>query len=434
MAFEDAIISRPVSVVIPVISSLAGTLRAYVSSVLPQSYVKDYFIDTEVLITRIWGRRKFRPLTTSQLALRQLPLMTIKVEPTADQSEFASGTTFWRSTRFLQDPTLLTRLIVDDNGLRYAGYETERMVLRFTVSFTVETDLRASELMMYLRRSLPVGNKVYLNDIDVTTEIPREILRSIWNDLQLGDGSNPDDVTAFREYLQRVTGGNVEQQVNSASGRLTYSYSYRTNPLMTVGGPPSMNVNREGNVVRNATVELPFEFDVEVPVAYAYRCEETLAGDPFIPQNLVLEDMDGSAHFSASIRTRPPENINGELQLVFFTSVVTDRLSERTSIGSDTTDLSSSISPRINTLVHRLLEDTTTLQVEARLWLDGVDIPDTQWTMDMDTMQLTISSPAYQPQQRYHFAIYANVADIETLAPVARRPQVKSPMIKPKAT
>ena len=63
-------------------------------------------------------------------------------------------------------------LVVEDLHVHYGAIHAVR-----GVSFTVETDLRASELMMYLRRSLPVGQRFYLNDIDIATEMPPDIIR-----------------------------------------------------------------------------------------------------------------------------------------------------------------------------------------------------------------------------------------------------------------
>jgi hypothetical protein len=368
-------------------------------------------------------------MSRSQLSVRQLPLLTVKIETTADQSDFATGTTFWTSTRFLRDPTQLTRLIADDQNLRYAGYETERMVVRFGVSFTVETDLRASELMMYLRRSLPVGQRFYLNDIDIATEIPRDILRAIWSDMGLGDGTDPDEVSEFRDYLRRVTAGNVEQVVNSASGRLTYAFSYRANPLVNITGVPSMSVNREGNVVRNAQVDIPFEMDVEVPVAYAYRQEEALYNSDPYDANPFIGEEGGQAYFSAAFRQRPPENIEGELQLVFFTSVVTGDTDVMSPLAPDVTDLSASVDTRIKTLVDKLLDIDAT-KVRALLWLDGNTVPEDGWRLDLSNWSLSIDKPVLQSRQKYHFGVYADVSDIDKLAPRERRPQAGSPMFR----
>ena len=63
------------------------------------------------------------------------------------------------------------------------------------------------------------------------------------------------------------------------------------------------------------------------------------------------------------------------------------------------------------------------------LWLDGIEVPEDGWVLDLQGWTLTIVRPAFQPRHKYHFGIYADVSDIETLAPVVRRPQAKSPMV-----
>lgn len=431
MAVANRLISRPVSVVIPVISSLAGTLRSYLMSVLPTEYVKDYHISTEMPMSRVKGRNRFRTMTRSNVEKRQLPLMSINVEPTSDSSEFSSGVTFWTSTRFLRDPTKLSRLIADDQGLRFAGYECERMVLRFNVSFLMETEFRANELMMYLRRSLPMNQLVYLNDIDIATEIPGDIIRTMWSDMGLDPAMPPEEVEYFNQYLRRVTAGNVEPMINSASGRLTYTFAYRANPLVKFTSTPTVSVQREGNVVYTAQVDLPVEFDISVPVAYAYRAEESLGGS--LPSGAIEIGTSGDgAYFSASTRLRPPEDIEGELQLTFFTAIVTSERDPARPFDNDVTDLSVAVSDRIKVLVDRLIEGyPNPPKVKGILWLDGNQIDEKYWSLDLETWLLTIERPVLQYRQKYHFGLYADVSDIKTLAPEERRDQPLNPMIRP---
>jgi hypothetical protein len=433
MAFQDAVVSRPVSVVTPVISSIAGAVRRYVMSVLPTEYIKDYFIDTELPMFRKMGRRRFRPLSRAQIEVRHLPLLSMKVEVTTDSSDFSSGTTFWTSTRFLRDPTELGRIIADDQNLVYVGYETERVVIRFQVSITVETDMKANELAMYLKRVLPVNQRFFLNDIDVATELPSEIVRAIWSATGMGDGSDPAVVESFRTYLRQVTGGNIEQVVNSASGRIAFAFAYRANPLMSITSAPAISVNRDGNVVRSAQVDLPFEADLSVPVAYAFRAEREAAPDAGVdssatPPELVTDA--GMPYFSAAVRTRPPTSLPGNLQMAFFTSLVTGDPDPMNALAPDVTDFSGVVGEQLRRYVYALLDLGQTDRVEAKLWLDGNDVDPNSWEFDPVDWTLTLSKPALQSRQKYHFALYVDMADIARLAPVARRPQAPSPMIR----
>lgn len=429
MAFQDAIISRPVSVVTPVVSSLAGMLRAYLCSVLPAGYTKDYYVDTELPYTPRRNRRRFRPMSQSKIELRHLPLMSVRVETTADSSDFSSGVTFWTSTRFLRDPSQLGRIIGDDVNLIYLGYETERIVVRFQVSFTVETDLRATELAMYLKRTLPVNQRFYLNDVDIATELPAHIVRTVWAGLGLGDSRDPANVEAFSRYLREATAGNVEPMVNSATGRIAYAYSYRTNPLMSITGVPTVSVNRDGNVVRNAQVDLPFEADIRVPVAYALRQEVSLPPDLIPADSVIGDNGDGTAYFSASLRTRPPLNLPDGLELAFFTSLITGDPDPLRPGAPDVTDFSGAIGDRTRRLVTSLLERGDTDRVAAKLWLDGNETPETAWEFDPVTWQLEIRKPVLMSRQKYHFALYADMSELAALAPDGHRDLGVSPML-----
>lgn len=433
MAFQDTIFSRPVSVVTPVVSSLAGMLRKYISSVLPKGYLKDYFVDTELPYLPRRNRRRFRPLSPSKIDLRHLPLLSVRIEVTADQSDFATGTTFWTSTKFMRDPTQLGRIIGDDVNQLYCGYEVERAVIRFQVSFTVESDMKANELAMYLRRTLPVNSKFYLNDIDIATEMPPDIVRGVWSALNMGDSADPNNVEAFSQYMRTATQGNVEPLVNSANGRVAYAYSYRANPLMSITGAPTVTVNRDGNVVRNAQVDLPFEADVMVPVAYALRAEVSLpsSGDDLVGTDIGNMD-NGNAYFSAGVRMRPPLNLPGGLDLVFYSSLITGDPDPADPMAPDVTDFSASIGDRSRTLVAALLAAGKTDKVDAKLWLDGNPTDPAHWEFDPNTWRLEIHKPVLQSRQKYHFAVYADKTDMKTLAPESRRPQPPSPMIRRK--
>ena len=431
MAFKDIVVSRPVAVITPVVSSLAGAVKEYVLSVMPKGYLKDFFIDTELPMYRRMNRRRFRPMTKSQIEIRHLPLLSIRVEVTADPSDFATGTTFWTSGRFLLDPTKLTRLIADDANLLYVGYETERVVVRFQISITVETDLKANEVAMYLRRTLPVGQKFYINDIDIATEIPSNIVRTVWSSLGYGDGSDPAEVDAFRGYLRSATEGNVEQVVNSASGRSVFAYSYRANPLMSITGAPTVSVNRDGNVVRTAQIDLPMEADVMVPVAYGLRAEERLDADATedrIGPSFLAEE-GGIPYFASAVRSRPPETLPGNLQLAFFTSLVTADPDPLDLAAPDVTDFSAVVNAELKDYIVRLLARGDTQMVDALLWLDGNAVDPAAWEFDPTTWTLTILRAAFQPRQKYHFGVYADLADIGK--PADRRPQAPSPLLRP---
>lgn len=429
MAFEDALVSRPVSVVVPVVSSIAGAIRQFVTGVIPAGYLMDYHISTELPQRRVM-RRRFRPMSPSQIAVRKLPMLSINVETTSDSSDYSSGVTYWTSGRFMRDPTKLSRLFSDDENLRFAGFERERIVVRFGVSFMVESELKGVELMMYLRRTLPVNWKVYLNDIDIATEIPADILRLVWADMKLGDGSNPADVATFREYLRRITAGNIEQVVSSSTSRLVFAYSYRTNLLVSITSGPSLSLNREGSVVKNAQVDIPFEVDLSVPVAYGYKQENRLDGSPPTEDlGKIFAGPEGAgAYFSSVLKTRPPQMVSG-LSMVFFASVITSDVDTSVPFGPDVTDLSGVVDPQVRKLIDELLKRTGgSSLVTAKVWIGGDEIP-SGWTLSYDDWKLSIGRSVLQPRQKYHIGVYADISDATELVPSIRNPQAESPMI-----
>ena len=435
MALQDYLMSRPMSAVTPVMSSLVGAVRNYFEGLFPKGYFKDYSTDTQLPLLR--RKRHFRPLTESQLAARRFPLLSVRVEPTADNSEFASGVSWWTGNRFLRDPSQLVPLLRDDLGLRYAGFEMERIVVRFSVSFIVETEHKGREVLMYLKRVAPLSSRVFLNGVTVWTEIPGDLLRAVWSDLGLGDGSDADDVAAFLKYMRSSTGGFVEQTVNSASGRTSFSFPYQANPLLSIPGSPSITVNRDGNVISSAQIDLPIELDLAVPMSYAYRQEAHLTAPPNYEATLGSRiGAEPTAYFGTTIVSRPPQRIAEHLQLTVFLAVVTGDPDPALPAAADETDLSAFVASDVRNYVDFLYAASgSDSALDVRLWCSGREVPAADWNLDLDTWVLTIHATALQYRQKYHLGVYCDLELYRQVTPPpgVQRPPAPSPYYLPTA-
>jgi hypothetical protein len=389
------------------LSSLLGATRGYIEGLMPAGYLHDYSVDSELPMLR--RRRHFRPFSSSQLATRRLPLLSVRMEPTADVSDFATGVSWHTGNRFLLQPDRLARLIHDDNHLRYAGYQSDRIVVRFAVSLVVETDLKAREVLMYLRRAMPTNYKVFLNDVVIYTEIPTDILRQVWADMGLGDGSDPTDSDRFQEYLSAVTAGDVRRTINSASGRTAFSFGYFCNPILVIDAP-SISVNRDGNVVRSAQVDFSMTADLEIPVAYAYQQKRALLPEPVAPDFGIAGS---SVYFTNTVVLRAPSVIRDRLGLAYHTALLSG--ARPAAVGEtpapDVTALGSFLPDDLKEFVtaHALGADPDS--VAAILWRGGVEVPDDQWNFDPLTWELTIFPPGLYYNYEYHLGVYCDLTE-----------------------
>ena len=423
---SDHMTSRPVSVVMPVLSSLTGAVKNYLEGVFPRGYFKDYNVDSEMPLLR--RRRNFRPMSASQLANRRLPMMSVRVETTADSSDFSSGVSWWTGNRFLREATQLFPLIHDDSGLRYVGFHTDRIVVRFQVSFVLETDFKAREILMYLKRVLPVGQRVFLNGVHVNTEMPGDILREIWRDLGLTDGSDPAQVTTFHNYLRSVTAGDVEKTINSASGRAAFSFAYPTNPVMTISSTPTMSLNRDGNVIRSSQVDIPIELDLPVPMSYAYQQEakiEPTAADLDLDSYI---GGDGKAYFGTAIAIRPASTIENRT-LSFFASIVTGEHDPEHPGVADVTDLSAHIPQDVQDYVDYLLTlPGGESMVQVMVWRGPDLLPESYWDMTVPGWNLTVQREGLYYRHKYFVGIYCDLQAYRRLhMNPSGRPQAPSP-------
>ena len=423
---KQLMLARPMTVLTPVISSLAGAVRAYFERVFPPGYFSSRWVDTEMPARPgLSRRRRFRPMTMSQISAWNTPLLTIKVDPTADASDFAPADAWSEGNRFLADPLRLSRLIVDDQAGRFLGVYFERVVCRFGVSLTMNTDMQAYDAMMYLRRLVPVGRRSFLNDVTISTELPPDVLRALWTDLGLGDGSRAEDYAAFQRYLAWTTGGLVDRVVSSATGRNLFSFRYVANPVMSITGTPSVAINRDGAVVRGGTVELALEMDLAVPMSYSYRQDgPPSAGPVAIPVDLATPGT--TVFFATPVPAQPPQVVGDGLSLVFRTALVSSPLDPAAPLAADVTG----IGPHVPETV-RAYTDALRLMaggpgcLSAHLWMDGAELDPAAFAFDWRAWELTIRLPRHNYQ--YDLALYCDLAELPTLEGQPPRPQAPPP-------
>jgi len=390
----------------PVVSSLAGAVRAYFEGLFPKGYFSSRYIDARAGISR---RRRFRPLTESQITANNTPLLSIKVDPTADPSDFLAGDDWSQGNAFLNDPLRLCRVIVDDTAGRFLGAHFERMVCRFGVTITVNTDLQAHDVTLYLRRVVPVARRTFLNELNISTELPQDVMRALWADLGLGDGSDPGDYETFYRYLATRTGGRIERVLNSATGRLMFSYRYSANPVMTISGPPSFSVNRDGVVVKSAAVELQLELDLPIPMSYAYRQDGPAALPSAAPPDFGVTGF--SVFFGTTLPAQPPEMTEDGLKLAFRTALATGPLDPAAPRQVDVTPVASHVPAVVRQYIDtlRLLPDSDQ-HLRAELWMDGERLPSTEFSFDWRTLDLAITLP--RPSYQYDLCLYCDAAGL----------------------
>jgi hypothetical protein len=426
MALKDLLIARPVSTITPIVSSLAGALKTYFDNILPSGYLKDYYIDTDVPLAQL-RRRAFKPLSESKLSVRRLPLMSMRVDLSSEPSEYNDPNTWYLGNAFIADPINLNPLLMDDISHRYIGFQHDRLVCRFQISFTAETDLKAREIAIFLRRALPQNYRAYLTSIVISSEVPPDILRKIWVDMALGDGSNVDDWEDFHQYLRAFTGGHVSKQIDTSTGRSAYFFDHVANPIMIFQGAPSVSATREGNVIRSSQVDLQIDLDIPVPMTYVYRQRAVIAPtEPPLP-NIGLNP-DGTAYFGLSVLTRPPRNIDETRMLCYFTSIVTpnldkDFLAKRE---NDVTEFGSFIRSDLKEYIEAIPEDDREVALGVKLWADNKECNENTYTFDWSTYKLTILSDSLLYNHKYSIGLYVDLGNLRAFERY-QRPQAPRP-------
>ena len=268
--------SRPFGDTTSILGGAASALRQYIEGLLPTGYYRDFWINTEIPfypgLSAAQRRRRGRGAVLSNVERRSFPLLSINIEPRADSSEFSTKSGFWRSTSFTHRPQTIKRFLYDDENHIYGGVETDRISTAFRVATVVETDLQAYNLQMLYKKILPNEIWMFLNDVDISVDIPGDILLVVWRALRLGNdfkSGSGSDMEKFQRYISSSTHGRVHKVLNPRTGNSSFSWTYRTNIAFRIDSRPSVSIDRTGNVVRRAMVDFEIVFDYYTPLAFS---------------------------------------------------------------------------------------------------------------------------------------------------------------------
>jgi len=417
LAIEDVFLATPATAHVPVLSSLAGAMRSYIESKFPKGYFLDVNVSTETpqpsagLGAGRSSRRRWGRLKMSNIDRPKLPMLSIRVDPTIDSSEFSSGTSWYKQNLYASHPGDMRRVLQDDQDLRWIGVHDERMICRFQISFVVESDLKAFELARHLKNVFPLGQRAYLNEVLLAAEIPAEILRHVWHDMEL-DPSSQEDRDRFDRYIRSYTDGFAERTVKGASGRMAFGYRYRANPLLTME-EPNVNVERNGNVVSSATVDVQAVLDVPFPATFGYKQEAALSGtNPPLDRVDILQES-GKIYLETAIVARPSVNADEYLRLMFFVGLVS---TEDRTFTQDVTEMAEQAPPSLKAYVeHLATKPDFSALFKPMLFRDSLPLPVQDFEFDHETWTLTIRQSGLRYNYKYHLGIYCDMGEYARL-------------------
>ena len=447
--------SRPFGDTNAILSGAASALRKYVEDLLPPGFYKDHWISTELPyfpgMNAAQRRRRTRGAILSNVERRSFPLLSIRVDPRADSSEFSTQSGFWRSTSFTNRPQTLNRFLHDDENHIYGGLETDRITTAFNVSTIVETDLQAYNLQMLYKKILPNGIWMFLNDVDIGVDIPGDILLVLWRALNLGDDfKKPENSTSqtpmvkFEKYLLSSTEGRVRRVLNPRTGNNSFSWNYKTNIAFRIDSRPAVSIERAGNVVKRALVDFEILFDYYSPLAFSL--ETTDNSRMLLPSSgevMTYGDIDDigkkggyDALGGAGVRWRSPvrflpKHRYGEdyhLSLIHFCTFITGTDEE------DETDLSEALPNEVYEYIKYLKKKHTEMNVyrdkiNISVW-EGYDTQTSSLLSVGDSMEdpldgfirtKKIKINNTKKEHEHHISLFADLADVENFEKETRK-------------
>jgi len=391
--------TKPVNSINPVMSSMAAHLRSYIESNFPPKYFKDYFISTET--PKRFRRRYQYKNVLSHFKEIKIPLLSIQVNPIVDWSEYSEGREWLLNSMLNADFKTYHRLMYNQENSKQIKFKLNRVSTAYNITITMHTEQEAYELQSYIKYKFPVGLKVYLNSAYIFSEIPMSILRLCKQDVGLGE-------TEFEEYIKRYSGSLIDKILNPASDNYIYGFYFKTNILCSVTSLPQVNIERDGNTVRNSSISFEIMFDCPVPTSYGYSSKEEL---PTI--NEAERPVPPNEYISELVPIAPPVDVDNK-RLAFYSGLVTTSNLDKT---EDTVDFSPYIHED-DVKAIKLLEDNLDnpdSYYDIVLWDNG-SVVNSGWEYDTETSMLYFKNNDFFHGYKYHFGIYIDYAKVKELS------------------
>ncbi|ALN97688.1 hypothetical protein Bp8pS_009 [Bacillus phage vB_BpuM-BpSp] len=275
------------------ISSLIGNATGYARSFLQEVFPPNFFKDTYIIDSLNEVR-----LEDDKIIKLSKPLLVIDTQYTAEDS-FMELLPKWHTTQyftFKKPHKQYNGVLYDEKNNIYIYSIPDRIKMDFNVKIVLQTKLSALNVLHYIRQNFEVGGRFYLNDVRLQTRIPKLYTTYIAQRLNL-NLKNQVDRNKLEEYLFDNSYNGISESIDTASGTSKYYYNYKTNILTHFPDIPTVEVNTEGLVIKDSTVEFNFSFDFWSHSNFVMEIKDDV---PDIP--LDLED-DGKMKYEFQVPT-----------------------------------------------------------------------------------------------------------------------------------
>lgn len=282
------------------------------------------------------------------------------------------------------------------NDIYISAFRT-RTKLIYEIGIKVESEMKAVNVESYIRGYMGIGKPFYINNAILEIPIPNNLIKviALRNNIDI---NTPQGVTDLNTYLTVKSKGSIERKTHLVNGRMHYFYRYATNILCRIQDKISFNKNTREKSITDCILSFNFEVELGSYLNFIYeRVEKDLTPTTDLP---VITNEELEVVFNYAIQLVIPREHLG-LSILGKISVLTSNEDE------DSTIVKNSLSNEANDFKdYSIAHTSVNANLKLLVFRESTLIPDTDYSIDWNTMNITLIQPFKNYQ--YTFVFYFN--------------------------
>lgn len=384
-----------------VLGNVTALARDYVQRIFPKGYIKSVYVDTK----DISGE-----LEEEDVVRKNKPILVIKPKFSFDAENTIMGRLpDWQYKNyfiFRQPGFHYIPVLGDEENEMFIYSIPERLKISFDITIIFSTRMEAINAAYYFRGSVLQKSYFYLNDVFLETEIPKSMIHTISNKLNL-DMDDADDKVELLDYLNNYSLNRIQRKTKLSSGIEQYFYKYKVNVLSNFPDYPEVD-DGESNGQISSDFKLTTTLDMEFtcPFNYIFESGKTVKISDLDEEEAkaLLEDKFVINETLPNPPVKEKKEDKEHKKLILWEGYITD------SDIVDVLDLTPVIFEALGLVIDYCLDEKNDVKIsdifETVLYKGKYKIDNTDYKFEWSTREVINMKPI--KDETYHFGIYMN--------------------------
>lgn len=239
------------------ISAVTSVMTTYFKSKFPEDYFKQTYISTS-MAAQVIGKDYYQ--------VQQRPYLF--VQPQFDLSNgVMNELPLWHTASWyiLNNMRENYQMIFEDveSGIRIFTIPN-RIKINFNTGIRLNTELQAWNCLNYIKQNFESTGFYYLNNVNISNEIPKFIIRNICQRLNWNI-NNKYDREKLQEYLLKHSFNAIEETIDMSTGNTSWFYNHPENILINYVDQATSDKTMRDRIVQLSQVNFNFTAEVWIP-------------------------------------------------------------------------------------------------------------------------------------------------------------------------